>query len=169
MGRCSLDTTLELLRLNVITGQRPNRVQPLLKRAKQLAPQRPEPYKYAAIYNANTFLQYATAMQEIESYLELRPKSVFGHNMRGFLLYRLGRYRDSIDALERAAALEPDTAYAYALMARDFMLLARKANGLRKRRLQDQAVAMQRKALTGATSHPQRLRWLDSWLAAQLG
>ncbi len=122
-----LEATLSLLRLYVITGQRPKLVAPLLERAKAEAADRPEPWRYSAIYNVNSFFQYRTALGDIERYIALRPDDAFGHNVKGFLLYRLASYEDAIAALERAAALAPDDDYASSLLARCHALLARVA------------------------------------------
>jgi tetratricopeptide (TPR) repeat protein len=163
------EATLELMRLNVVTGRRPNHVRPLIERAKALAPRRPEPYKYAAIYNVNSFFQYRTALDEIERYMELRPADAFGPSVKGFLLYRLGRYSDSIAALERAVELDPGNGYAYALMARDYTLLHRKANALMKPRYRGKALEMQRRATQVASPDARRLTWLDAWMTRRLG
>lgn len=160
------DTVMALARLNVITGRRPNHVTPLLKQAKLLNPDSALPYKYAAIYNVNTFFQYRTALAEIEAYLERRPGDTFGYNFLGFLHYRLGDYRKSIDALEKAVAINTNNAYAYGLMARDYALLHIRASNIDPRRAgyRRQALAMLRKAETAATPDPQRIAWLKSWL-----
>jgi tetratricopeptide (TPR) repeat protein len=164
----AMDAVIELLRLNVITGQRPDRVQPLIQRAKRLAPDSPEPYKYAAIYNANTFFQYQTALDEMARYQTLLADDAFGYRMQGFLLYRLGRYADSIDSLERAARLDPDNSYAYALMARDYALLARSAPAIDKRRLRDDAREMREKTGAVSTASDVRLQWLNRWLEGRI-
>ena len=161
--------TLELMRLNVITGQRPNLVRPLIERARRLAPDAPEPFKYAAIYNANSFFQYRTALEDIAGYLELRPQDAFGHRMRGFLKYRLGRYAEAIEALEEAADLERDDGYAYSLMARSYALLARKAEGGEKVRLTSLARTMQRRAAQASGPDAQRVAWLKRWLERRIG
>lgn len=160
-----LEATIELARLNVITGRRPNHVQPLLERAKRMAPQRPEPWKYSAIYNVNVFLQYATALADIDRYISLRPDDPFGHNVKGFLLYRLGRYQASIIALEHAIEIDPDNGYAYSVMARDYALLHRRATGQRKDDYRDQALTMQRKAGNVTASDARRVQWLEAWMA----
>ncbi len=156
--------TMALLRLNVITGRRPNRVHPLIERAKQLAPNNAEPWKYSAIYNVNTFFQYRKALADIERYIALRAEDPFGYNVKGFLLYRLSKYRESIESLERAIELDPENGYAYMLMARDYTLLARKANALTKKRYRDRALAFRAKAARVAVPDGQRLAWLDGWL-----
>lgn len=160
--------TIELMRLSVNTNRRPNVVRPLIERAKALAPTSVEPWKYSALYNVTAFFQYRTALKDIERYIEMRPQAPFGYEMKGFLLYRLGKYRESIDVLEGAAALDPQDGYAYALMARDYALLARKASATNKQRLKDAALTMRQRAAGVTTPDSQRLAWLDWWLQRRL-
>ena len=160
--------TLALMRASVNTNRRPNVVRPLIERARALAPDSAEPWKYSALYNVTAFSQYRTALQDIERYIEMRPQDPFGYDMKGFLLYRLSRYPESIEALERAVALDPDDGYAYALMARDYALLARNAPGSHKRRFKDAALAMRQRAGGVAAPDRQRLAWLDGWLQRRL-
>jgi hypothetical protein len=159
---------IELLRLAANANRRPNVVHPLIRRAKQLAPERPEPWKYSALYNVTAFFQYKTALQDMERYIELRPEETFGHDMKGFLLYRLGKYKKSIDALERAVELDTDDGYAYAIMARDYAMLSRKATGLNREHYKDEALQMQRKAEGVSAPDGQRLAWLDWWMKRRL-
>ena len=144
-------------------------MRPLIERARRLAPDAPEPFKYAAIYNANSFFQYRTALEDIDGYLELRPQDVFGHRMRGFLNYRLGRYPEAIEALEEASEIDPDDGYAYGLMARSYALLARKAEGAEKVRLISLARSMQRQAADASGADTQRVAWLKRWLERRIG
>jgi hypothetical protein len=160
--------TLELLRLSVNTNQRPAVVRRLIEQAKRLAPDSAEPWKYSALYNVTAFFQYSTAMRDIERFIALRPGDPFGHDVKGFLLYRLGEYQDSIASLERAVERNPDDGYAYALMARDYALLARAASGLDRERYKAQALAMRQKAERVPAADGQRLAWLDSWLGKRL-
>jgi tetratricopeptide (TPR) repeat protein len=157
---------MTLARLNVITGRRPNHVNPLITQAKRLDPASAEPYKYSAIYNVNTFFQYKTALKEIETYIEKSPADVFGYNFLGFLHYRLGDYNKSIDALEKAVDIHKDNVYAYALMARDYALLYSGASRIdpRRKRYKEAALAMLSQAETVATPATQRIKWLKSWL-----
>ena len=134
----------------------------------ELDDDRAEPWKYAALYNVTAFFQYSTALGEIERFIALRPDDPVGHDVKGFLLYRLGEYQDSIASLERAVDLNPDDGYAYALMARDYALLARAASGLSRERYEMQARAMRRKAEAVPAADGQRLAWLDSWLDKKL-
>ena len=160
------DTVMALARLNVISGQRANHVTPLIKRAKQLDPASALPYKYSAIYNVNSFFQYETALQDIETYLEKQTGDAFGYNVKGFLHYRLGNYRKSIDALEQALVFSADNVYTYALMSRDYALLYSKANKLDPRRAgyRKQALAMLHKAETATPQDAARVERLQRWL-----
>ena len=163
------NSVLELLRLNVITGQRPNLIMPLIEKAKQLAPRTPETFKYASIYHVNAFFQYETALKEIERYQDLLPNDPFAYRMKGFLLYRLGRYTESIEVLDVAIELDSGDDYTYGLMARDYALLARQTTGSEKRSHQTKARDMRDKAANVSPPGSQRLAWLDRWLQARLG
>jgi len=163
-----IEATIKLARLNVIVGRRPNHVQPLLERAKKMAPARAEPYKYSAIYNVNSFFQYTTALKDIEKYIKRQPDDAFGYNFKGFLYYRIGQYADSIDALEQAIARDSANGYTYALLARDYTLLYKKASALSKDLYRKKALAMQRKAANVPAPDPQRLRWLQLWMQRRL-
>jgi tetratricopeptide (TPR) repeat protein len=162
----NFDTVMALARLNIISGRRPNHVTPLIKRAKKLDPESAVPYKYSAIYNINSFFQYETALQDIETYIEKQPGDAFGHNVKGFLHYRLGNYRKSIDALEQALGVNADNVYTYALMSRDYALLYSKAISLDPRRAgyRKQALAMFHKAETATTQDTARVSRLKRWL-----
>jgi tetratricopeptide (TPR) repeat protein len=160
--------SIELMRLNVITDQRPQLVRPLIDRARRLAPERAEPFKYSAMYNVNSVFQYRTALEDTEHYIERRPDDPFGYDMKGFMLYRLGEYRDSIDALEQAVELDPDDGYAYVLMARDYTMLARKATVLTRGHYREKALEMRQKAVGVSTRGARRLVWLDRWLRRML-
>jgi Flp pilus assembly protein TadD len=160
--------TIELLRLSANANRRPNIVQPLIRRAKLLAPDNPEPYKYSALYNVTAHFQYRTALEDTERLIELRPEDSFGHDLKGFLLYRLGKYADSIDALEQAVELAPDDGYAYLIMARDYAMLARQASAPERRRYIDKALKMQHRALSVKAPDLRRLAWLDQWLKRRI-
>ena len=157
---------MELARLNVITGRRANHIHPLLEKAKTLNQNAAEPYKYSAIYNVNSFFQYETALQDIEIYVDKRPDDAFGHSFIGFLHYRLGNYDESIIASSKAVEFNPDNAYAYSLMARDYALLYQNAGALdpRKSGYKNLALDMYRKAETVATPDYNRISWLRAWL-----
>jgi tetratricopeptide (TPR) repeat protein len=159
-------TVMALARLNIISGRRPNHVTLLIKRAKKLDPESALPYKYSAIYNVNSFFQYQTALQDIETYIEKQPEDAFGYNVKGFLHYRLGNYRKSIDALQQALEYSADNVYSYALMSRDYALLYSKANSLDPRRggYRKQALAMLHQAETATPQDTARVSRLKHWL-----
>ena len=160
---------ISLVRLNVITGRRPAHVAPLIKRLRKLAPNDPEVYRYAAIYNVNTFFQYKTALKDMQAYVGLRPDDALGYNFTGFLYYRLGDYEASIEALERAVVVAPDNVYAYSLLARDYALLYRKADADSSRqRYREQSLAMLKKAAGSPTPDSARVARLRGWLARRL-
>ena len=157
---------LKLIRLNVITGRRPNHVLPLIKRARSIDPSAPAPLKYAAIYNVNVFFQYETALKDIKEYNRLQPDDVFGYNFLGFLYYRLSKYQQSLSALEHAISLDTDNVYAYCLMARNYALLHRDASRLDPRRkgYRDAVFELLAKAQVAPGQDPIRVAWLNSWL-----
>jgi hypothetical protein len=113
-----VEATLELLRLRVITAQRPRGIRELVSLARSLAPERPESWKYSAIHHVSAFLQYRTALDDIERYVELAPHDAFGWAMKAFLHERLGEGRASLEALERAVQATPAEPAIDAAMAR---------------------------------------------------
>lgn len=158
-----------LARLNVITARRPTHVKPLLERLKKLAPSQADVYKYAAIYDVQSFFQYETALAEMRAYVKLRPEDAFGHNFIGFLRHQLRDYEASIESLERAVEISPDNVYAYSLLARDHALLASSARSdLSRRRHREQALAMLRRAEASPTPSPARVERLRKWLDGRL-
>jgi hypothetical protein len=80
-----------LLRLNVITGRRPNHVVPLIADLKRLSPDSPDLYKYAAIYHVHSFFQYGTALENMKVYVKLRPGDPFGQDFIRFLEQQVAR------------------------------------------------------------------------------
>jgi tetratricopeptide (TPR) repeat protein len=158
-----------LARLNVITARRPTHVKPLLERLKKLAPNQADVYKYAAIYDVQSFFQYETALTEMRAYVKLRPEDAFGHNFIGFLHHQLGDNEASIESLERAVEISPDNVYAYSLLARDHALLASSARSdSSRRRHREQAFAMLRRAEASPTPSPARVERLRKWLDGKL-
>lgn len=122
-----VDALLALARLNVITGRRPAHVHPLLLRLRKLVPNNPQVYKYAAIYNVNSFFQYETALADMLTYVKLRPDDAFGHSFVGFLHYQLGDHHASVESLRRALEISPNDAYANRWLARSRTRLSRRA------------------------------------------
>lgn len=164
----SFDTVMQLARLNVLTGRRPNHVTSMLDRARKLDPSSTEPYRYSAIYQVNTFFQYKTALADIAELLERSPDDLFGLNTQGFLLYRLGEYRKSLHPLERALEVEPDNVYAMTLMARNYTLLYNKTSRIDPRRngYLESALQMLDRAQDASTPDTRRVDRLRSWMAS---
>jgi lipoprotein NlpI len=105
----------------------------------------------------------------MQAYARLRPGEVFGYNFIGFLHYRLGDYRASIEALERAIELEPDNVYALSLLARDYALLYGKTeSGTQRRHYREQSLAMQQRAAAARTPDTLRVTRLQAWLDRRL-
>jgi cytochrome c-type biogenesis protein CcmH/NrfG len=164
-----IEVLTALARLNVITGRRPTHVKPLLARLGQLTPNNPDVYKYAAMYNVNSFFQYETALEQMRTYVKLRPRDAFGHSFIGFLHYRLGQYEASIEALRRAVAIAPDNGYTYALLARDHALLYQNAkSGSSRNRHREQSLAMLRNAASASAPNAERVARLEGWLERRL-
>ena len=84
-----IEALTALLRLNVITGRRPNHVMPLVAQLKKISAGNPDLYKYAAIYHVNSFFQYGTALENMKVYVKLRPEDPFGHDFIRFLQHRV--------------------------------------------------------------------------------
>lgn len=163
------DSVLELLRLNVITGRRPNHVQPLIERAKSLNPDDPIPYKYAAIYNVNSFFQYKTALNEIEAYLDHGGDVIFGHSVEGFLHYRLNQYEKAVVALDKVLNSAPNDIYALSLLARVYGLRYLGSSELDPRRAHYQAKAKEylRRAQDVPEGEVGRVSRVTNWMQSK--
>jgi hypothetical protein len=159
----------ELLRWNVVTGRRPNHVQPLLKRAKALAPEDPLPFKYSAIYQVNTFFQYKTALGEIEGYLRRGGDPAFGYKFKGFLYYRLKEYERAAAALNEVLAVEADDTYALSLLARVHALRYLQLDKVdpRRERARKQAVAYLRRAQSTGSPDAGRVARVTRWMRSE--
>lgn len=159
----------ELLQLNVITGRRPNHVQPLIQRAKVLAPDDPLPHKYAAIYNVNTFFQYKSALKEIEAYLQLGGEPTFGYNFKGFLHYRLKQYQKAVAALEKVIVSAPENVYALSLLSRVYTLRYLSLNKIDPRRANFRAKALEylQQAQSAPSKDLNRVTRLTAWIQSK--
>lgn len=162
------DTVMELARLGVITGRRPNLVHPYLEAAKTLQPGSAEPYRYAAVYHVNAYFQYETALGEVRELLRRAPDDFYGLLLEAFIHYRLGNYRQSIDSLEKARAIDADNIYALTLMARDYTLLHTGAGKLDPRREAYASSAREllsraRQVAPGSFRVEQLANWMGAW------
>lgn len=70
-----------------------------------------ELYGAEAAYYYWGFRDFNKALQSANKSIELAPNSLTAQEVKGFILRRLGRYEESIKALEHAASLNPRTTY----------------------------------------------------------
>ena len=73
-----------------------------------------------------------------------------------------------VQMFERAVELDPEDAYAYVLMARDYTMLARRATVLTRGHYREQALQMRQRAAGVSIPDVRRLVWLDGWLSRML-
>lgn len=57
----------------------------VLKKAKQLDPRSPDPYKYLAMLYVDMLYRYKQAIRKLEKYAHRRAEEVFGRNYLGYL------------------------------------------------------------------------------------
>jgi tetratricopeptide (TPR) repeat protein len=160
-------TVMQLGKLYTITSLSAKKRIAFLKKARQLNPVNPEPYKYLGIAHLDAFYQFESAIKEMSAYTAKRPDDVFGHNYLGYLYYCVKRYREAIRELNRAIELKPDNCYAFAKLSRAYAALYLKSAALDPRRsdYSKRAVENFTKASAAATPEPRRLKWLEQYLA----
>jgi uncharacterized membrane protein YgcG len=160
------DAAMELGRLGTVTSMRPNKVLPALKRAAELDPQNPLPYKYMAIRNVEANFQYETALGEMSRYVELLPEDPFGYSFTGFLQFQVGRYDDAIKSFKKALSLNPDNCYAHCKISRSYAMRYLKAGELNPLRQTWKKRAWEHLELARYVSSPdqRRISWLSRWL-----
>jgi len=160
------DAAMELGRLGTVTSMRPNKVLPALKRAAELDPRSPLPYKYMAIRNVEASFQYETALSEMSRYVELLPEDPFGYSFTGFLQFQVGRYDDAIKSFEKALSLNPDNCYAHCRISRSYAMRYLKAGELNPLRQRWKKRAREHLELARHVSSPdqRRISWLGRWL-----
>jgi len=159
-------TVMQLGRLYTITSLSPKKRIGYLKKAKQLNPQSPEPYKYLGIVYLDAFYQFESAVKEITAYVAQNPRDVFGRNYLGYLYYCLKNYNGALEHLKAAVEIRSDNCYAYAKLSRTYAGLYLKASKLDPLRLgyRHQAQAMYQRAAAVPTPDPRRIRWLKQYL-----
>jgi len=159
-------TTMQLARLYTVVSLRPKKKISQLKKAKQLDPASPEPYKYLGIVHLDGFYQFESAIKEMEEYVRRKPEDVFGHNYLGHLYYCEKKYKPAIEEFEKAVQLQPDNCYAYAKLSRAYTGLYLTSSKIDPRRsgYRKKALEMFSKAKETATPDPRRLQWLEQYL-----
>ena len=159
-------TVMHLGKLYAITSLSPKKRISLLKKAKELNPDSPEPYKYLGIVHLDAFYQFTSAIKEMEEYVERRPEDVFGHNYLGYLYYSEKKYKPAIKELKKAIQLRADNCYAYAKLSRAYAGLFLNSAKLDPRRsgYRQKALMMFEKASATESADPRRINWLRRYL-----
>jgi tetratricopeptide (TPR) repeat protein len=159
-------TVIQLGKLYTITSLSPKKRIAFLKKARQINPGNPEPYKYLGIVHLDAFYQFESAIKEMSAYVEQRPDDVFGHNYLGYLYYCEQKYHKAIREFNRSIELKPDNCYAFAKLSRTYAGLYLQSSTLDPRRIfyRKKAVGMFAKASATATPEPRRIKWLERYL-----
>jgi len=159
-------TVMQLGKLYTITSLGPKKRISLLKKARELNPDSPEPYKYLGIAHLDAFYQFESAIKEMEVYVRLKPEDVFGHNYLGYLYYHEKGYKAAIQELNSAVQLRADNCYAYAKLSRTYadLYLAASAIDPRRAGYRRKAVEMFEKASATDATDPRRVKWLQWYL-----
>ena len=159
-------TVMRLGKLYTLTSLSPKKRISFLKKAKQLDPDSPEPYKYLGIVHLDAFYQFDSAIKEMEVYVRRRPEDVFGHNYLGYLYYCEKQYKPAIKELKKAVELRADNCYAYAKLSRTYAGLFLDSSDLDPRRAgyRRKAVMMYEKASATESADPRRIKWLQRYL-----
>jgi len=159
-------TVMQLGKLYTITSLSAKKRIAFLKKAGQLNPGNPEPYKYLGIAHLDAFYQFESAIKAMSIYTAQRPHDVFGHNYLGYLYYCVKKYRKAIDELNLAIELRPDNCYAFAKLSRTYAAqhLNSATSDPRRSDYSKKAVEMFAKASATATPEPRRLKWLEQYL-----
>ena len=156
-------TVMQLGKLYTITSLSPKKRISLLKKAKEIDPDSPEPYKYLGIVHLDAFYQFESAIKEMEAYVSRKPEDVFGHNYLGYLYYSEKKYKPAIKELNHAIELRADNCYAYAKLSRTYAGLFLDSSELDPRRdgYRRKAVEMFEKASATESADPKRIKWLQ--------
>ena len=162
-------TVMQLGKLYTMTSLSPKKRIAYLKKAKQLNPENPEPYKYLGIVYLDAFYQFESAVKEMEAYVQQNPQDVFSRNYLGYLYYCLQNYPDALEQLNAAVKLRPDNCYGYAKLSRVYAGLYLKVSKIDPRRFgyRQKAKEMYKRAADVATPDPRRIRWLKRYLISK--
>jgi len=163
----NIDTLIELGRQYTITSLGLKSIS-LLKKAKQLNPQNPLPYKYLAIRYVDSTYQYDKAIEEMKVYVKLKPYDLFGRNFLGYLYFCRENYKQAIKEFRKAIELKEDNCYAYCKLSRCYALIylnepisGIKVSGSRNKQL---SIEMYQKVQMSFTPDARRITWLKTWL-----
>ena len=163
----NIDMLIELGRQYTITSLGLKSIV-LLKKAKQLNPQNPLPYKYLAIRYVGSTYQYGKAKEEMKGYVKLKPDDVFGRNFLGYLHFCSKNYNQAIIEFMKAIELRSDNCYALCKLSRCYALLylnesisGIKISNSRNKQL---SIEIYQKAQLSFTPDARRITWLKTWL-----
>lgn len=163
----NIDMLIELGRQYTITSLGLKSI-PLLKKAKQLNPQNPLPYKYLAIRYVDSTYQYNKAIEEMKVYVKLKPDDLFGRNFLGYLYFCRKNYKQAIEEFKKAIRLKEDNSYAFCKLSRCYALIylnepisGIKVSDSRNKQL---SIEMYQKAQMSFTPDARRITWLKTWL-----
>jgi len=163
----NIDMLIELGRQYTITSLGLKSIV-LLKKAKQLNPQKPLPYKYLSIRYVDSTYQYDKAIEEMKVYVKLKPDDLFGRNFLGYLYFCKKNYKQAIKEFKKAIRLKKDNCYAYCKLSRcyGFLHLNESLDGvdLPDNDYKRLSVEMYKKAQSTLTPDKRRMKWLKSWL-----
>ena len=160
------DTVMQLGRLYTITSLSPGKRLSFLKKASNLQPQNPLPYKYMGIVHLDAFYQYGAAIKAMEIYVKRLPDDIFGRNYLGYLYLCEKRYEEAIEELTQAILLRPDNCYAYEKLSRSYagLYLQAPESDSRRTGYRKSAIDMLAKASQAENSNPKRIQWLRKYL-----
>lgn len=138
----------------------------MLQAAQKLNPKDPRPDKYLAVANVDAYYQYDTALKYLDAYIETIPDDVFGHNFRGYILFRKGEDAEAAEALETALSLESDNCYAHYYLAHVYARRYNNAPKIDPRRKTFLERYREHVAMTRSCrdSHPLRVEMLNRWI-----
>jgi len=163
----NIDMLIELGRQYTITSLELKSIA-LLKKAKQLNPQNPLPYKYLSIRYVDSTYQYDKAIEEMKVYVKLKPDDLFGRNFLGYLYFCKKNYKQAIKEFKKAIRLKKDNCYAYCKLSRCYGLLHLNESldgvDLPDNEYKRLSVEMYKKAQSTLTLDKRRMKWLKSWL-----
>lgn len=161
----AFDPALALGRLYTLTAMSRKAIS-MLKTAQRLDPEDPRPYKYLAVANVDAYYQYDAALEALDAYIEKMPGDIFGHNFKGYILYRKGEDAHAADALETALSLESDNCYAHYYLAYVYARRYDDASRLDPRRntFLERHQSHVAETRSFRDNHPLRVEKLNRWL-----
>ncbi|HSA07026.1 MAG TPA: hypothetical protein P5556_07580 [Candidatus Gastranaerophilales bacterium] len=116
-GKLTFKKGVELGRLYSITSMEAKAI-PLLEGVKKEMPKNPDINKYLAIAHVNYNYNYNSAKKEMESYVKLDSKDIFGHNFLAYLNIKTDKLDIAQVELDKTLKLDDKNCYAYEKLTR---------------------------------------------------